>query len=147
MTLASRSSSCHKLHSKEDLTVALTHVLAVTCNVKLWYHTEHFVKVVAGLLPYLSLKKIDKNFSEILSSMPLSIRNVDLYPYSGIVPLTTIASHLPDVSTMVIRPHGTTYFYEALPITDVPDWNKMANLTTVSFDSISFRELFFPIMF
>ncbi|CAM5999453.1 unnamed protein product [Sphagnum balticum] len=99
------------LRSLDDLHTALMHI-ASTSSLKLWYRQPHFIAQVCGTLNEDWKLVKPQQIPELLKSSSTRIKCVDVYPYSTHVPIELIDSTFPQLTSMIVRPHGTEHFYD-----------------------------------
>jgi len=98
-------------------------------SVKVWYATTQFLHFVLGKESReYGCGEVRHMFSGKLRECGVSMRSIDVYPYSGDVGLELFKEYLPSTSGMTLRPHGHEYFFEGLPMPKFPSFEKLDSL-------------------
>lgn len=118
---------CIKIPNLEALLGILLHVSAPS-SVKVWYSKPAFAKIV--------LQKLEE--------VEVRTKCVDIFPYSSEVGIEHFHEHLPNLTGITMRPHGTTHFWKGLDITNFPNFQ---HLDTLIMDSFNLSEFHFIIYF
>ncbi len=76
-------------------------------------------------------------FAEVIQECGVRFKCLDVYPYGRTVPLNIIRKHLPKLSAMTMRPHGSEFFWTGLQLDEFPLFD---HLDTLLLDSINLRK-------
>lgn len=98
--------------------ISLAEHIGQCVSLKLWFDDPQFVVRVL----------------EVLRGRGLRCRCLDLYPYGRQLPLRAVRELYPDLEALIIRPHGSEYFWSGMPFGDCPDF---PNLDTLVLESLT----------